>query len=144
MEAALGQRLRHQDELIPGDPDQQKEQLGQQPGSSPPGCPPRRRSWRPRRSPHTGLRWCLWTPARQYLEDEMRRAPSELLKIPPAANKNKTTNGRDFLNRLMPQGLASDAKRFCWRVRRHCNFICVCIPKFLAFLRLIMKRKRNK
>jgi hypothetical protein len=44
----------------------------------------------------------------------------------------------------MPQGITSDLGHFCWRLERHCNFICVYIPKFLTFLHLKMKRKRNK
>lgn len=136
-----GQLLGHQDEHIPWDPNQQES--GQSLAHLPPGCPPLRRSWRSPRSPRTGPRWCLWTPARQYLEDDTRGAPSWLLKV-PLSQRKRGMNGRDCSGTLWPQGTSSDAERLCWPWERHCNFICVCIPKFLTFLHLKTKRKGNK
>lgn len=109
----------------------------------PPGFPPLRRSWRSPRSPHTGPRSCLWTPARQCLEGDTRGAPSWLLRA-LLSQRKLGMNERGCSGTLRPQGTSSDAERLCWPWERHCNFICVCIPKFFTFLHLKTKRKGNK
>lgn len=55
----------------------------------PPGCPLLCPSWQSQRNPHTGLRWHLWTPAQQYLEDEIQGAPVGYLKYlcPPTKTR---------------------------------------------------------
>lgn len=71
-----GQLFGHQNKCIPWNLNKQKEQPRQSLIRSPPGCPPLGLSLQSQRSPRTGLRWHLWTPSRQYLEDETGRTPS--------------------------------------------------------------------